>query len=843
MSRRNTGAWHRAAGRLGVVPRSGSRNASPDDAPTALPDLSTYTEVPSSNVSFLPATGSTLAVNSSTLITASSSTKTITQVILLQPTVDPSDIPLQYSTQAPFSIPFTPPRLGSTTFSAIAVFSDNTYTSVPLSYTLQAPGAPSSIKFLNPPLANLQIGNSQIVSANAIYSGYPVDITQVASYASASGTSNVFSAAPGGSVVATGNGVDLLSVSFSGTKATTQIAVGACTYALNPSNQIVPNTGGEVPVQVTTQPGCAWTAAGGAPWLSITSASGSDTGVITLAASANTTSGTQTAQVTLAGLQALFTQPSTPCTFSLSQTAITAPAAGLNGTINVTTACPITVSSNATWISATPLTSSASYTVALNNGPAQRNATLTVGTQGVSVVQAGSTVAPPLSISGQVTLAGSGLAGVTVTLSGSQNANTITDSLGFYSFTAPAGGTYATSPSLAGYGFAPPSQSFAGLSVNQTASFAASCSVSINPATTFVDATSQSASLSVVAAPSCSWVASTSGGFVNIASGSSGIGNGTINISVAANATGADRAAMLTVNAATASVNQDFTFTTFSDVLPTAYYFDAVNLLAGKNITAGCGTNDYCPQSAVTRDQMAIFLVRTMLGTGTFSYSPTPYFGDVPSNYWAFPFIQKLYELGVTAGCSASPLLYCPTSTVTRDQMAVFIIRTRYGPSTQITWNATPYFADVSATSFAFSSIQRMYQDALTAGCTDSPLSYCPGNPVVRGDMAIFLMRGGFNQLLPPLEPVITSIQPVVISSGASGTFTITGVNTAFQQGATNLVFPASSGITVSSITVTSPTEMQAVLTASPAALTGPVAIYEQTEPQEAILPNSLLVQ
>jgi len=33
--------------------------------------------------------------------------------------------------------------------------------------------------------------------------------------------------------------------------------------------------------------------------------------------------------------------------------------------------------------------------------------------------------------------------------------------------------------------------------------------------------------------------------------------------------------------------------------------------LAAEGITAGCGGGDYCPDAEVTRDQMAVFLVRT----------------------------------------------------------------------------------------------------------------------------------------------------------------------------------------------------------------------------------------
>jgi CSLREA domain-containing protein len=57
----------------------------------------------------------------------------------------------------------------------------------------------------------------------------------------------------------------------------------------------------------------------------------------------------------------------------------------------------------------------------------------------------------------------------------------------------------------------------------------------------------------------------------------------------------------------------------------------------------------------------------------------TPTFADVPMNYWAWQHIEGLYRSGITGGCSASPLNYCPSVTVTRDQMAVFLLRGIHG--------------------------------------------------------------------------------------------------------------------------------------------------------------------
>ena len=48
-------------------------------------------------------------------------------------------------------------------------------------------------------------------------------------------------------------------------------------------------------------------------------------------------------------------------------------------------------------------------------------------------------------------------------------------------------------------------------------------------------------------------------------------------------------------------------------------------------------------------------------------------FTDVPANHPFYSFIQKMRQLAVTGGCTAST--YCPDDSTTRGQMSVFIVR------------------------------------------------------------------------------------------------------------------------------------------------------------------------
>jgi len=240
---------------------------------------------------------------------------------------------------------------------------------------------------------------------------------------------------------------------------------------------------------------------------------------------------------------------------------------------------------------------------------------------------------------------------------------------------------------------------------------------------------------------------------------------------------------------------------------------------------------------------MAIFMVRAVFGGDNFTYSTTPYFTDVTPTTFGFKWIQKLKELGITAGCGAG--IYCPTQIVTRDQMAIFIERIRLGvsvagSSSTFAWPTTPFFTDVTSSgSFAFPWIQRLKQDGITAGC--GATTYCPGSPVTRGDMAIFIMGGAFNQFLPAGTPMITSISPSTLALGTSGTFTITGANTNFVQGTTE-VSPIP-GVSIGAITVNSATSLTVQLTAASNATPQPYSILAITGSEQDVLPNGLVLQ
>jgi len=120
----------------------------------------------------------------------------------------------------------------------------------------------------------------------------------------------------------------------------------------------------------------------------------------------------------------------------------------------------------------------------------------------------------------------------------------------------------------------------------------------------------------------------------------------------------------------------------FPDVPCPSAFADWIEQLAAEQITGGCGGGNYCPDDAVTRAQMAVFLLKAEHGA---DYTPPDcagIFGDVACPSLFADWIERLADEEITGGCGGGN--YCPTNPNTRGQMAVFLVKTfeleLYGP-------------------------------------------------------------------------------------------------------------------------------------------------------------------
>ena len=242
--------------------------------------------------------------------------------------------------------------------------------------------------------------------------------------------------------------------------------------------------------------------------------------------------------------------------------------------------------------------------------------------------------------------------------------------------------------------------------------------------------------VNVTAIAGCAWTASTSSSFITINSGNMGTGDGAVGYTVAPNAGGTIRSDTLTLGGHTVTVYQGIDFL---DVPSNNPFYTDIGKLAARGVTLGCGGGNYCPNDSVLREQMAAFILRAK---GEFS-PPTPAsqrFTDVPPSNVFYNFIDRLAVLGITLGCNPpSNTMYCPGSAVTREQMSAFLLRGlgEFDPPTP----PTQPFGDVAPSNVFYNFIDRMAVLNITLGCTPDHLSYCPGDPVTRAQMAAFLVR------------------------------------------------------------------------------------------------------
>jgi hypothetical protein len=114
-------------------------------------------------------------------------------------------------------------------------------------------------------------------------------------------------------------------------------------------------------------------------------------------------------------------------------------------------------------------------------------------------------------------------------------------------------------------------------------------------------------------------------------------------------------------------------------------------------------------------------------------------FADVHPTHWAKSWIEQLYNAGVTGGCGTNPLIYCPEFSVTRDQMAVFILRSLHGNTYTPSPASGSVFGDIPADYWSAAWIEALATEGITGGCGNN--DYCPGLPVTRAQMAVFLLR------------------------------------------------------------------------------------------------------
>ncbi len=166
-------------------------------------------------------------------------------------------------------------------------------------------------------------------------------------------------------------------------------------------------------------------------------------------------------------------------------------------------------------------------------------------------------------------------------------------------------------------------------------------------------------------------------------------------------------------------------------------------------------TGMFCPDIALTRRQMSLFLVRYEHGVDFVPPPAVGTFSDVPVGSLYAEYIEQLARDAITLGCGGG--LFCPDDPVRREQAATFLVRANYGPG-YVPPAPTGVFSDVSVASPHAPAIEQIYRDGITQGCGTG--LFCPGDDFLRRNLAVFLVRmvHGATYTPPPAVGLFTDV-------------------------------------------------------------------------------------
>ena len=239
------------------------------------------------------------------------------------------------------------------------------------------------------------------------------------------------------------------------------------------------------------------------------------------------------------------------------------------GSISVTTSettCSWSASEGVDWIDITSGSSgigngTVTYTVSANTTGSSRTAVITVGGQSHTVTQ--TACAYSISPASQSFNSSGGPGSISVTTSETTCSWSASEGVDWIDITSGSSGigngtvTYTVSANTTGSSRAAVI-TVAGQThtVTQEPPVPGGCVDSLSPSSRSFNSSGGPGSISVTAPTDCSWSASEGVDWIDITSGSSGIGNGTVTYTVSANTTGSSRTAVITVAGQTHTVTQ-----------------------------------------------------------------------------------------------------------------------------------------------------------------------------------------------------------------------------------------------------------------------------------------------
>jgi hypothetical protein len=338
-------------------------------------------------------------------------------------------------------------------------------------------------------------------------------------------------------------------------------ATSTCTFVLSKASTTVGSASGIGSIGLSTQSGCAWSAASSASWLTLRSTGGTGSATLSYSFTANTSTTVRSGKIAVGGALLTVTQSGAACSYSVSPTTRALASGSGTDQVGLTTAsgCRWTASSSASWITLATTSGYGSATVKFafgsNTSASSRSGSLSVGGRAVSVTQAG-TCSYSLSKSSTTFTSGggSGSVGVTTgsacTWKAASSASWLVPSKTSGTGSATVGYTAARNASTS-----PRSASLTIGGKKLSVSQSGSCTYSLSKYTASLASGGGTGSVGVTAGASCAWKAASSASWL-VPSKTSGTGSATVGYTAARNASTSPRSASLTIGGKKLTVSQ-----------------------------------------------------------------------------------------------------------------------------------------------------------------------------------------------------------------------------------------------------------------------------------------------
>ncbi len=185
----------------------------------------------------------------------------------------------------------------------------------------------------------------------------------------------------------------------------------------------------------------------------------------------------------------------------------------------------------------------------------------------------------------------------------------------------------------------------------------------------------------------------------------------------------------------------------FTDVTGDAWYWPSIEAVHSEGLTTGYSDGTYRPDQALTRAEMAVFVLRALHGGDytppvAHSYS----FNDI-AGHWAANWIEEAAQEGLAEGYPDGT--FKPDALATRAESTVMLLRAEHGASYTPPVASSYSFSDIAG-HWAADWIEQLHTEGYANGYPDG--TYRPDEMTSRAEEAAWLSRV-FHLPVPTLTP------------------------------------------------------------------------------------------